>query len=52
MIASGCSIYMRNILAHRYFGIDVDIVWPTVENDLPELKSKVDLILQEISSMD
>ena len=42
-------IGMRNILAHRYFGIDVDIVWSAVENDLPQLKSKIDLILSELS---
>ena len=45
-------IGMRNILAHRYFGIDVDIVWSAVEHDLPQLKSKVDLILQEITGVD
>ena len=45
-------IGMRNILAHRYFGIDVDIVWSAVEHDLPVLKSKVDLILNEISRAD
>jgi uncharacterized protein with HEPN domain len=28
----------RNILIHRYFGVDVDLVWPVVENDLPVLK--------------
>ncbi len=45
-------IGMRNILAHHYFGIDVDIVWSAVEHDLPELRSKVDLILREIPSTD
>jgi len=39
---------MRNILAHRYFGIDVDIVWSAVEHDLPQLKRQVDLILREL----
>jgi uncharacterized protein with HEPN domain len=38
-------IGMRNILAHRYFGIDVDIVWSAVEHDLPDLKQKVEPIL-------
>jgi uncharacterized protein with HEPN domain len=28
----------RNILIHRYFGVEVDLVWPVVENDLPVLK--------------
>jgi uncharacterized protein with HEPN domain len=38
-------IGMRNILAHRYFGIDVDIVWSAVEHDLPDLKQKIEAIL-------
>lgn len=28
----------RNILVHRYFGIDLDLVWQVVERDLPVLK--------------
>ena len=32
---------MRNILVHRYFGIDKDAVWAVVERDLPQLKAKV-----------
>jgi uncharacterized protein with HEPN domain len=29
---------MRHVLVHDYFGIDRDIVWNAVENDLPPLK--------------
>ena len=29
---------MRHTLVHRYFGIDLDIVWDVVENKLPELE--------------
>ena len=36
---------MRNILVHLYFGIDLDIVWSVVENDLPSLKTSIDAIL-------
>jgi uncharacterized protein with HEPN domain len=43
---------MRNILAHRYFGIDVDIVWSAVDHDLPQLKRQIDLILSEMASAD
>jgi uncharacterized protein with HEPN domain len=39
-------IGMRNILTHHYFGIDVDIVWSAVAHDLPDLKRKVEAILQ------
>ena len=35
----------RNILIHRYFGVDVDLIWPVVENDLPVLKRMVQDIL-------
>lgn len=34
-------IGMRNILIHRYWGIDPDIVWGAVEAELPKLKSAV-----------
>lgn len=37
----------RNILIHRYFGIEVDLVWPVVEDDLPTLKKMVQDILAE-----
>ncbi len=36
---------MRNILVHIYFGIDLDIVWQIVEDDLPILKTSIDAIL-------
>jgi uncharacterized protein with HEPN domain len=36
---------MRNILVHIYFGINRDRVWSVVENDLPNLKTSVDTIL-------
>jgi uncharacterized protein with HEPN domain len=29
---------IRNILAHEYFGVDLEIVWKTVKEDLPALK--------------
>jgi uncharacterized protein with HEPN domain len=41
-------IGMRNILTHQYFGIDVDVVWAVIENDLPDLKDKITRILQKL----
>lgn len=38
-------IGLRNVLAHGYFGIDVERVWTTVENDLPNVKRRVATIL-------
>jgi uncharacterized protein with HEPN domain len=40
-------IGMRNILVHRYFGIDEDIVWTAIDKDLPTLKQKVKALLDE-----
>lgn len=30
-----------NILAHEYFGVDLEIVWKTVKEDLPVLKERL-----------
>ena len=35
-------IGMRNILVHNYFGVDVDVVWAVVVNDIPDLKQKIE----------
>jgi len=29
---------MRNILIHEYFGVDLDIIWQTIRQDLPRLR--------------
>ena len=36
---------MRNILIHNYFGIDMDVVWSVVEDDLPELQRYIEILL-------
>ena len=41
-------VAMRNVLAHGYFGIDVERVWVTVEKDLPKLKEQIRSIVAEI----
>ena len=38
---------LREILAHEYFGIDLDIVWDIVENKLTPLEQQVQEILGE-----
>lgn len=35
---------MRNITAHNYGEIDIDILWETVLNDIPSLKEYIILI--------
>jgi uncharacterized protein with HEPN domain len=39
---------MRNKLIHKYFGIDLELVWVTIKNKLPEFKKQVLKILMEI----
>lgn len=39
---------MRNVLVHEYFGIDPDIVWRVIDQELPDLKRKVVAILEEL----
>jgi len=39
---------MRDKLIHRYFGVDLEKVWLTLQDDLPVLKSEVNKILKEI----
>lgn len=34
-------IGMRNRIAHEYFGIDVGIIWKTIQDDLPLFKKYV-----------
>lgn len=36
----------RNVLVHNYLGIDLELVWKIVADDLPELKRAVTEMLQ------
>ena len=37
-------IGMRHILIHEYFGVDTNLVWQVITNDIPELKNIVSQI--------
>jgi uncharacterized protein with HEPN domain len=39
----------RNVLVHDYLGIDIELVWVVVSQDIPEFKSKVLKILEDIT---
>lgn len=39
---------MRDRLIHGYFGVDIEIVWETIQSRLPELKKQIEKILKEI----
>ena len=34
-------VEMRNILIHEYFAVDLDLVWDTIQDDLPALKGQI-----------
>lgn len=38
---------MRDKLIHGYFGVDVDVVWKTVREDVPELKHQLEQIVSD-----
>ena len=40
--------WMRNRISHGYFSIDFEIIWKTIEQDLPELKIQIQGIYQKI----
>lgn len=39
-------IAMRHLLVHQYFGIDLEEVWSTAQQDLPQLQKKISLMLK------
>jgi len=38
---------MRDKLIHEYFGIDLEIVWEVVNNELPPIKPLIQKVLEE-----
>jgi uncharacterized protein with HEPN domain len=37
---------MRDVLIHNYFGVDYDVVWNTISNDIPELRYQLAHIIK------
>ncbi len=42
---------MRNVLIHAYFGVDLEAVWRTVQEDLPPLRDLIKQILTELGDV-
>lgn len=40
---------MRNFISHEYFGLQLDSVWDTATNDIPILKSQIQIIIAALS---
>lgn len=41
-------IGLRNILIHEYFGVDINIIWDIIKNDIIDLKEKINKILNSM----
>ena len=41
---------MRDRLIHGYFGVDYHIVWDTIANEIPKLKTSIEKISREIEA--
>lgn len=39
---------MRNKLIHEYFGVDLKLVWLTIQKDIPILKKNIEEILKNL----
>lgn len=39
---------MRNKLIHEYFGVDTQILWKTIKENVPQLKPRVRKMLQDL----
>jgi uncharacterized protein with HEPN domain len=38
---------IRNKIIHHYFGIDYDIVWDTINTNIPLLKESIEVIIEK-----
>jgi uncharacterized protein with HEPN domain len=41
---------MRDKLIHAYFGVNLEVVWDTIQQDLPQLRPVINQILQNNDS--
>lgn len=39
---------MRDILIHQYFGVDLNLTWKVIEEDIPELKKQIVFIKDQL----
>ena len=37
---------MRNVVIHKYFGVELDEIWSTIINDIPLLKVQIQKIIE------
>ena len=39
---------MRNKLIHEYFGVDLEVLWRTVREDLPQVRDALERIIDDL----
>jgi len=39
---------MRDKIIHYYFGVNWDIVWSVIQDNIPELKGKIEKIIEDL----
>jgi len=39
---------MRDILIHQYFGVDLELTWEVINNNIPELKKKISSVKKKL----
>lgn len=39
---------LRNRISHEYFGIDYEIIWSIISENLPDNRKQIQLILDEV----
>ncbi len=42
-------MYRMRSIVHDYFEVDLDVVWQTIQRDLPELRPRIVQLLARIS---
>lgn len=43
---------MRNAIAHGYFRVDFEIVWKTIQRDIPRLRAQIEQIILPLGKED
>lgn len=44
--------WMRNRVSHGYFTVDLELVWKTLEKDIPELQRQIQEIYKQLSEVE
>jgi uncharacterized protein with HEPN domain len=37
---------IRNKVIHHYFGVDYDIIWDTINTNIPQLKESIEVVIE------